>query len=169
MCAASYDLNLDRWLITRSLPVPVNHAAAGSDGQKMYIFGGRAGGNFVSNGFDIVQIYDPATNTWKISSSSNVPALPQGRGGMGTAVYLGGEFYVIGGETDTGPNAQDGSVYDRVDVYDPQTRRWRQGPPLSVARHGIYPVTHDGQILVVGGGIKKGVSASNTFEIYHAT
>ena len=41
------------------------------------IFGGRDGPNVVANGFNTVQIYDPANNTWtSTESGSSVAPLP---------------------------------------------------------------------------------------------
>lgn len=85
-----------------------NHAAAATDGTKFYVFGGRGlgsgDGNFPANGFDTVQIYDPRTNLWtsSLDQGSTLAPLPQAQGGMGKAVYFNGEFYVMGGETDSG-------------------------------------------------------------------
>lgn len=35
-----------------NMPEGVNHAAAGTDGSRMFVFGGRQGGNVVGPGFD---------------------------------------------------------------------------------------------------------------------
>ena len=128
----------------RSPPMPAgrNHAAFNTNGQKLFVFGGREGGNVVGNGFDDVQVYDPATNTWEASfqAGSSLEPLPVGRGGMGRAVFWRGEFYVFGGETLNGPGALPGSrVYDRVDVYDPKRNTWRADRRMLNPRHGIYP------------------------------
>lgn len=148
------------------MPRPRNHAAAATDGQRLFVFGGRGPGsgdhNEVANGFDDVQIYDPATDTWQVSGEGRAaPApLPQARGGMGKAVWDGGEFWVFGGETLDGPGANRYAVYDRVDIYDPLANRWRSGPPMPAARHGIFPVLVGSRILLVGGGPRAGKSSS---------
>lgn len=158
---------------TRIAPMPRarNHAAAGTDGRLLYIFGGRGPGsgnsNMVANGFNDVQIYDPATDSWTASGqgpSSPLP-LPQGRGGMGKAVFHGGEFYVMGGETKDGAGATRKHVYTRVDIYDPRANHWRTGPALPTGRHGIFPLVVDGAIYVAGGGIKSGLSRTALLEI----
>ncbi|NJM08181.1 hypothetical protein HC891_21375 [Candidatus Gracilibacteria bacterium] len=86
---------------------------------------------------------------------------------MGKAVYAGGEFYIIGGETATGAGATAMNVYDRVDIYNPRTNSWRAGPPMTTARHGIFPVTIGGRIYVASGGTKAGASTSTILEIYN--
>ena len=148
------------------MPRPRNHAAAATDGRRLFVFGGRGPGsgdhNQVANGFDDVQIYDPATDTWQASGAGQAaPApLPQARGGMGKAVWDGREFWIFGGETLDGPGADRHGVYDRVDIYDPVANRWRSGPPMPVARHGIFPVLVGDRILLVGGGLRAGKSSS---------
>jgi hypothetical protein len=79
---------------------------------------------------------------------------------MGKAVYDGREFWVFGGETLDGPGANRSGVYDRVDIYDPVANRWRTGPPMPAARHGVFPVLAGDRILLVGGGPRAGRSSS---------
>ena len=163
---AVYDPALDSWTVLTDMPEKRNHAASGTDGTKFYVFGGRVGGNFVTNGFEETQVYDPATDSWESSSEvgSTLAPLPEARGGMGTAIFSRGEFYVFGGETLTDPDAVDGRVYDRVDVYNPVTNTWRLEAPMPNPRHGIYPVLFQGRMFVAGGGVVAGNSQSTVFD-----
>jgi N-acetylneuraminic acid mutarotase len=169
--AARYDPATNTWSAIAPMPAGRNHAAAESDGEKLYVFGGRGAGsgdgNTVANGFDTVQVYDPTSDTWATSldPGSGLAPLPQARGGTGVSVYLGGEFYVIGGETADGAGATALGVYDRVDIYDPGTNQWRAGPPMPTPRHGIFPVVEGTEIHVIGGGTKSGNSASTVHEV----
>ena len=167
--AAVYDPATNLWTPLPAMPRGVNHAAAATDGQRLYVFGGRAGGNTVTDGYDVVQIFDPATGQWQSSldPASGIPALPQPRGGMGKAVFANGVFHVIGGETKTGAGATSNNVYNRVDIYDPAARTWRLGPALPTARHGIFPLPHNGRILVAGGGVRAANSQSSVTEILY--
>jgi N-acetylneuraminic acid mutarotase len=164
---AKYNPQTNAWTVLASMPQGVNHAASISDGTKLWVFGGRDGGNVPANGFDYVQVYNPATNTWQSSASgAAIAPLPQARGGMGKAVYRNGEFYVMGGETSTGAGATANKVYNRVDIYNPLTNTWRLGSPMPTARHGIFPLLHAGRIYVAGGGTQAGFSASALLEVY---
>ncbi|HZN66151.1 MAG TPA: kelch repeat-containing protein [Tepidisphaeraceae bacterium] len=167
---ARYHLLHNKWMRLPAMPRGVNHAAAATDGRRVYVFGGRAGHGGVEDGFNTVQVYDTVSRSWRSSdvSGSGVVPLPQARGGTGRAVYLNGEFYVLGGETRTGGGATDDRVYNRVDVYNPATNRWRLGPAMPTARHGIYPLLHAGRIYVAGGGTVAGFSRSNILEILNA-
>jgi N-acetylneuraminic acid mutarotase len=170
--AAVYDPATNSWSPIAPMPQGRNHAAAATDGAKLYVFGGRGQGsgdsNVVANGFDTVQVYDPTTNAWRSSANpgSGLAPLPQARGGMGKAVWYGGEFYVIGGETLNGSGATAAGVYSRVDVYDPVTNSWRLGTSMPTARHGIFPLVLAGRIHVAGGGIQAAFSSSTKLEIY---
>jgi N-acetylneuraminic acid mutarotase len=171
--AARYDPATDTWTTITSMKQGRNHTAAATDGTKLYVFGGRGPGsgdaNEVANGFDTVQVYDPIRDTWtsSLDAGSTLASLPQARGGMGKAVYNGSEFYVIGGETQTGANATDQNVYNRVDVYDPTTNEWRLAAPMPTARHGIYPLMVANRIYVAGGGVQAGGSNSPLLEVYN--
>ena len=149
-----------------------NHAAAGTDGERFWILGGRGvgsgDGNWVANGFEDVQVYDPATNTWSASfdTGSTLAPLPNGRGGTGKAVWYKGELYVFGGETLTGSGAVAGNVFARVDAYDPVLNTWRTEKLMPTPRHGVFPVLHEGKIWIGGGGVVAGFSASDAFEIF---
>lgn len=171
---AVLDPTTGRWTERAPMPLPRNHAASATDGRRFYVFGGRGpgsgDGNVVANGFADVQIYDPTTDTWTTSadSGSGLPPLPQARGGMGKAAYVDGEFHVFGGETKDGHGAVSGGVYARVDVYDPVMRRWRAGPEMPVARHGIFPLAIGGRIYVAGGGTRAGRSQSDVLDVLNA-
>ena len=170
---ARYDPTLNTWTELAAMPHGRNHAAAATEGTKLYVFGGRGAGsgdgNTVANGFDTVQIYDPAANTWlsSLDAGSPLAPLPQARGGMGRAVFHEGEFYIFGGETSNGAGATSNNVYNRVDIYNPTTNTWRQGAPLPTARHGIFPLHIGGRIYVAGGGTTAGFSSSTKLEVYN--
>jgi N-acetylneuraminic acid mutarotase len=167
---ARYDPTTDTWTELAPMPQGRNHAASATDGTRMFVAGGRGvgsgDGNTVANGFDTLQVFDPATGAWRTSATpgSGLAPLPQARGGMGKAVFTGGELYVIGGETQTGAGATSRNVYQRVDIYNPQTNSWRLGTPMPTARHGIFPVLLGNRITVAGGGVQAGFSSSSIVE-----
>jgi N-acetylneuraminic acid mutarotase len=169
--AARLDPATMTWTSIAPMPRARNHAASGTDGTRFYVFGGRGPGsgdsNEIANGFADVQVYDPATNQWIASDSGagSPVAMPQGRGGMGKAVYVDGEFWVLGGETLDGTGATEHGVYDRVDVYSPATNSWRAGPPMPTARHGIFPLLAGRRIIVAGGGARAGSAVSGVVEV----
>lgn len=152
-----------RWKACADMLVGANHAAAGGDGKLFWVFGGRSGRNIPSNGFGHTQIYDIEKDIWSFASPMQFE-----RGGTGKALYHNGEFYIFGGETESGAGAVEGNVYDRVDIYRPSSDSWREGVSMPTPRHGIQPVFHEGKIYVIGGGIVAGYSFSDACEVFSA-
>ncbi len=145
--AAKFDSQTGVWSSLASMPLPRAHAGSGTDGAKLYVFGGRGPKDTPgAEGSDDLQVYDPVTNTWTRSGTGPLsPApLPQKRSGLGKAVFTGGKFWIFGGVTGE-------RVLDRVDIYDPVANTWVSGPLLPTARHGALAVLHDGYIYLVGG------------------
>jgi N-acetylneuraminic acid mutarotase len=166
---AVYDPAANSWTALAGMPGGGrNHAASATDGTKLYVFGGRRGGNFVANGYDSVMVFDPQSGSWTWSGAggSALAPLPEARGGMGKAVYLRGEFYVFGGETLDDPDANANGVYDRVDVYDPLANSWRAEAKMPNPRHGIFPVLYQGHVFLAGGGTRSANSQSVLFDTF---
>jgi N-acetylneuraminic acid mutarotase len=166
---ARYDPLTNTWTSRASMPDGGrNHTAAATDGEKLWVFGGRRGGNFPTNGYDSVMAYDPATNAWTWSGEvgSTLAPLPEARGGTGKAVWSHGEFYVFGGETEDDPDANANGVYARVDVYDPAANSWRREADMPNPRHGIFPVLYQGHMFLAGGGTVSANSQSRLFDTF---
>jgi len=166
---AVYDPATNAWTGLATMPDGGrNHAAAGTDGTRFFVFGGRRGGNFPTNGYDSVMVYETVGNTWTWSGAqgSTLAPLPEARGGMGKAVYSRGEFYVFGGETLDDPDANANGVYGRVDVYDPLANTWRSEAAMPNPRHGVFPVLFQGYLFLAGGGTHSANSQSTLFDAF---
>ncbi|KAG2438929.1 hypothetical protein HYH02_010723 [Chlamydomonas schloesseri] len=175
---ARYDVDTGNWTMIRPMPFGVQHAAAGTDGVRMWVFGGRQSpGNVLGQDVNYVQVYDPANNTWESSATGAFTPLPVARGGMGAAAYLNSRFYVMGGERGCRPNAACANaatglntegVFERVDRYDPATNSWEMAmPAMPLPRQGMHPVLAPGPgnlgvgvVYVCGGSPRAGGGAS---------
>lgn len=167
-CAA-FDPQLGAWLPQPPLPLHAgrHHAAAGTDGQRLWIFGGYGFGNGeggqLAPGFDTVQCFDPATGQWSSSATGAFAPLPEPRAGLGRAVFWQGEFYLFGGESSL--LAVNGKgVTGRVDVYDPLANTWRQEADMPTARHGHGVALFQGHAWVAGGGTLAGPEPGTAVE-----
>ncbi|NNF39531.1 MAG: hypothetical protein HKN71_12740 [Gemmatimonadetes bacterium] len=129
------------WTSHTPLPGPRSHAAAGSDGRRVFVFGGRDEAGAVT---DDVQVYDPIEQRWTTTASGDWETMPEPRAEQGRAVFLDGEFWLIGGESDSGATRA-------VDLFNPETMTWRVGPELESPRAGGAPVLDGDRILLVGG------------------
>ncbi|KPL90289.1 Kelch repeat-containing protein [Herpetosiphon geysericola] len=157
---AVYDPATNTWTSLPTMPLARNGAAGGTDGRYFYLFGGRASGTTGAASAD-VQIYDPLSQTWTSSASDQtIPPLPQARADLGQAIWYKGEFYLLGG-------ADQASVSDRVDVYNPVTKTWRSVAAMPTARQGHAPMLVGGRIYVPAGGTQATSSQSRIFEVYN--
>jgi len=119
-----YDPATDTWTQATDMPKARSaHSASVVDG-KMYIIGGGEPPLHPLGDYAIVDVYDPATDTWTTAAD-----LPTVRGNH-TAAVVDGKIYAIGG--DTGPGAA--TPLSIVEEYDP-------GLSTSVSPAGKLPTT----------------------------
>jgi N-acetylneuraminic acid mutarotase len=140
-------------------------AAFGADGM-LYVFGGYGGPawgiervegesdetyatrikemeHLAHEALRSVEVYDPATNRWSVRAP-----MPVGVEGAGAALGADGRIYVVGGAI----SYSNPAACREVQVYDPATDRWSEGPALNEARQGHMVVaTKDGRIYAIGG------------------
>ncbi len=112
-------------------------------GQKMLVWGGQSGGNFLADG----AAYDPLANAWSPINLNNGPTARSAH----AAVWSGQEMLVFGGEAYLGTLA-DGAAYD------PAAGKWRalSGAGNPQARSSAT-AAWSGSVLLVFGGLASGV------------
>ncbi len=116
---------------------------------KIYVLGGDN-----SNGiFDIVDIFDPETNSWSAG-----PPMPTACLGLSSCV-VNGEIYTIGGIN--------GGYLNTVEIFDPATNSWNFGLPMPSTRLDITSSVVSGKIYAIGGSTGKVVVG--TVEIFDPT
>ena len=119
----------------------------------IYTIGGQLGTPPYTAPTNVVEIYNPATNTWSAG-----PSMPSVRYSLAAAV-AGGVIYAIGGYNGGNTNA--------VEAFDPQVGFWVSKSPLPTARNGLAAVTGpDGKIYAMGGDVQGGGENVATVEIY---
>ena len=156
---ASYDPATDSWTPLGVMPIAVDHASAGTDGMRVFVFGGGQSANGSQVTVNDVQVFDPSAGTWSTSAAGEVHSMPLPRAGAGRAVYTQGEFHVAGGADGVGAFAD-------VQVYDPAANSWRMDRPLPTAREGISPVGFEGRVFVVGGNLAGGSVFTSVAEVF---
>jgi hypothetical protein len=152
------------WRDVAPMLVGVNHAAGGTNGVNIYVFGGRTNKfNMPDDGIRDLQIYNPTTDSWKYGTP-----LPFGRSGMGAAAFLYGKLYIFGGEEFTRTFSSTAGVFANTHVYDIATRDWEEGPSMTNGVHGSYPIVDstEGKVYLVGGGDVWGDSATSMFQTF---
>lgn len=135
------------WRDGAPIPSLRDHLAAATDGQFVYVAGGRrAGGHF-----DTFEGYDLERDVWE-----GLAPMPTARSGLGAAV-VGRTFIVAGGE---GPR-----MFPEVEAYDVDTGRWRQLPDLAVPVHGVGLAAVGSNIYALVGGVRVGGAPSRVVQV----
>ena len=142
-----YDPVSNTWQSRAPMALARNHAFVGAVNGKIYVIGGRVGHAFVtvSSNSEIVEEYDPATNSW----SGLKAKMPTARSGGGWGVY-NGQIYVAGGEVAT-PSLV--GAFRAVEAYEPATNTWTVMPQMPMPRHGVAGAVLNGRLHLISGMI----------------
>ena len=140
-----YDVATNTWASAAPMALGRNHAFAGTVGGKIYVIGGRIAHAFVaaSQNTDVVEEYDPATNSWGAQRAK----MPTPRSGGGWATY-GGKIYVAGGEVATTSLV---GAFRALEAYDPATNSWTIMPSMPMPRHGVAGAMIGNKLHLVSG------------------
>ncbi len=142
-----YDPATNTWRTRAPMPTGRNHFLAAVVDGKIYAINGRLGSSFVtmSDVTDLVEEYDPATDTWTYKGRS-----PTRRGDVAGDVY-NGKIYVTGGEYEE-PRGK--VTFWAFEDYDPKTNSWQVLPHMQIARHGFVAGFIDNEFHVAGGAFQ---------------
>ncbi len=148
----AYDPETNKWTTRSSMPTARNHAFAGAVNGRIYVIGGRITSPFitVASNLDVVEEYDPASNTWG-GSGARTP-MPTARSGGGWTTY-NGKIYVGGGEIQT---RQMLGAFRALEAYDPAKNTWSILPSMPLPRHGVAVAALGNKIHFVSGKITSG-------------
>ena len=148
----AYNPETNKWEDRSPMPTPRNHAFAGAVNGKIYVIGGRLTSPFitVASNLDVVEEYDPATDTWG-GSGARTP-MPTPRSGGGWTTY-NGKIYVAGGEIQT---RQMLAAFRALEAYDPATNSWAVLQSIPLPRHGVATAVLGNKIHFVSGKISSG-------------
>lgn len=138
-----YNPATNKWVARKSAPHFHRSGAGGVIGGKFYVVGGFHGFQPVAD----LDVYDPATDTWK-----TLAPIPSAGGAVGTA--LGGKLYVL-----VGTNAY---------VYNLGTNRWSPIAKPTWGHDGVIRVVINGKpkLLAVGGLHGPHFDIPNNTEVY---
>jgi N-acetylneuraminic acid mutarotase len=144
-----YDPATNTWRARTSMTMPRNHAVGGVVNGKIYVIGGRAGAAFItsdSSNVDVVEEYDPATDSWGAPRAR----MPSARSAMASGVY-NGRIYVTGGE---GQDTQRMYTFRALEAYDPASNSWTILPSMPVSRHGLAGAVVGNRLHMVSGSVQ---------------
>ena len=145
----AYDPAANTWQTRSPMPTARNHAAIGVVNGRIYVLGGRVGSAFVvASNTDVVEEYDPATDSWGFAKAR----MPSPRSGTAYGSY-GGKIYVTGGEH---LDNQIVGVFRDFQAFNPGTNDWTILPPMPIARHGLVGGIIGDRFYVVSGHLQSG-------------
>jgi N-acetylneuraminic acid mutarotase len=164
-----YDPATNTWRARSPMPTARNHAAVGAVDGKIYVIGGRVGAAFigVASNTDVVEEYDPATDSWGAVRAR----MPTPRSASAWGTYAG-RIYVAGGEFQ---NAQLMAAYRALEAYDPAANQWISIPSMPVPRHGLAGAVVGNRLHLASGDVQSAGIAGmhldseshDAFEITH--
>ncbi|HEX6188418.1 MAG TPA: protein kinase [Pyrinomonadaceae bacterium] len=145
----AYDPHTNTWRARAPMPTARSAMATAVIGDRLYVAGGR-GPCPPCSPYQVLEIYDPVTDTW----DRNAAPLPIALSGAGGAA-LNGKFYVVGGDLGK-PEPQRANL---LASYDPAANQWQMGPPLPTPRSELGLEAVHGVLYAIGG---VGVHESST-------
>jgi N-acetylneuraminic acid mutarotase len=134
----AYNPATNTWVELAPMPTPRDDAAVGVWDGKIYVIGGWDNGNV--GALDIVEVYDPVTDTW----DTGYEAMP-GPLAMASSAVIGNEIYVIGGLD--GVSGDTSHNY----VYNARRDRWGVAADMPTPRSRSAAGVVNGRIYVIGG------------------
>jgi N-acetylneuraminic acid mutarotase len=141
------------WTTLAPMLQPRSEMAIADLGGKVYVIGGYPPGRIPSN---VVQVYDPATDSWTLGPPTPVPLHHS------HAVAVGGRLFLIGGEFDGAGTGRPPVYLNTVYELDVAAGAWLPRAPMPTNRSGGGAGVIDGKIYVAGGRPPRG----NDFAVY---
>jgi len=157
-----YEPLTDSWTQLANMPTERTSAAVTTIGSEIFVVGGRIRQlNLSTNETELVNVktneaFNPITNTWKTYSG-----LPYSTSGL-AAGNIGGELFIIGGESISGNQVVYGSVYK----YNLDDDEWENLLSIPTSRHGTGGISYNNSIIVIGGADAPVFSATDANEIF---
>jgi len=143
-----YDPATNKWESRNAMSVPRNHAFGGVVNGKIYVIGGRTGHGFIlsATNTDVVEEYNPVSNTWSVPKER----MPTARSG-GASGTDGRRIYAAGGEVTTTELV---GAFRAIEAYDPVTNSWMTLPSMPMPRHGVAGAVIGNRFHLVSGMIQ---------------
>ena len=143
-----YDPAEDSWKALAPMPTKRGSPVAAVVGGKIYVIGGRTGAAFISvaTNTNIVEEYDPASDSWGASKAR----MPSARSAVASGTYRD-RIYIAGGEF------QDDSMmaaFRALEAYQPPTNSWAILPRMPVPRHGLAGGVVGNRLHLVSGEVQ---------------
>jgi len=153
-----YDPATNTWEIKTPMPSPRSQFQANVVNGKIYLIGGRTGGQYST--VSLNEVYNPETEAWTTKASIPYPVVSY------ASAVVGNKIYVLGGQDEF--NETMNLAVNQI--YDTETDTWSFGTPMPTAvwktagaKLGAFAQQ---RIFVVGGELGNIGGAANITQIY---
>ena len=144
-----YNPQTDIWVRKQDMPTPRIDFGTGVVAGKIYAIGGRVHPRDRKPGspgrIDLVEVYDPATDTWTKRAK-----MPTKRNGFGTGV-VNDQIYTIGGTGWPQVGNHGGPYLGTIEVYAPRINRWTKRTDMPNPRTVFSTVVITDKLYLIGG------------------
>ena len=154
-----YDPALNTWEVKKPMPTPRTQLEANVVNDRIYLIGGRTGGQYstvTSN-----EVYDPVSESWTTKTGMLYPVTEY------ASTVIGSKIYVMGGQDEF----NDPKNLDVNQIYDTKTDSWSFGTPIPTAVTSaacVSSVSFQSKIFLIGGELATGGSSTNIVQIYNS-
>lgn len=152
-----YDPATDTWEVKKPMPTPRTQLEANVVNDRIYLIGGRTGGQnstVISN-----EVYDPVSESWTTKTALHYPVTHP------ASAVVGSKIYVMGGQDEF----NDPMNLDVNQIYDTVTDSWSFGAriPTDVEESAACATSYSlgSKIYLIGGQLK--IDSTNIVQIYN--
>lgn len=155
-----YDPLTDTWESKKPMPTNRSQLSANVVNGKIYLIGGRTGGQYST--VDLNEVYDPATDSWTTKAPIPYPVV------LYASAVVDDKIYIIGGQDEFADHIN----LDTVQIYDPSTDTWSFGAPMptvvwQAAAGATTGVWAPKRIYVLGGLPDRSLFGTNINQVYN--
>jgi N-acetylneuraminic acid mutarotase len=155
-----YDPLTDTWESKKPMPTNRSQLSANVVNGKIYLIGGRTGGQYST--VDLNEVYDPETDSWTTKAPIPYPVV------LYASAVVDGKIYIMGGQDEFA----DPVNLDLVQIYDPSTDTWSFGAPMNTvvwqaAAGATTGVWAPKRIYVIGGLPDDSLFGTNINQVYN--
>ncbi|KAA3615591.1 MAG: T9SS C-terminal target domain-containing protein [Calditrichaeota bacterium] len=137
-----FDPDSNSWSFKEPMPTERAYFNTCVVDEKIYAFGGAKSVNNSNTTLDIIEVYDPGTNTWE--TKKPMPFVLQNF----SVTSLNGLIYIFGGTSSPA-----GEPVSNAWEYNPQTEEWKSLSKTPIWRRNTQSSEIDGKIYITGGSI----------------
>jgi len=145
-----------RWIEIAPLPVPRFALKGALSGNKILATGGVAFTGKSLTEYDLIDTYDPASNSW---SKENGFSLPWPAAAHGICIHKG-KLHIFGGYSTDG-------IHSRVAWYDKGNKSWQRPSDIDKPRAAMGVESVEDTIYLIGGWESDGRTVMDTVASHH--